>query len=315
MTSRAAQAAPRYGHDTRLFVVTMTGAGGQTHGRLQIYGNSGAAFARDVTGATCSEVASALALVTALAIDPQSFTAASASSSTAAVSPSTAALPAGPLPSASSIEPAVPYPTHPAQSSMPGPRTVSTEQHFTPGKPVTWVWSAGMQETAMFHVVPRPAFGGGYFGNLEPKGSWTIWPDFRLAATYVTTVHDTWNRSAGVAARWWWLLARADACPFRLSTADTRLILRTCGGIDGGIITASGQSALTPKTVTRGWSAVGPALRLTWQTILGLNFELGGGLSFPLTRWKFEYNGNDTEFTRVLNWGWTLGGSISYRWQ
>ena len=167
----------------------------------------------------------------------------------------------------------------------------------------------------MLHVVPKPAFGGGYFVDLEPKGSWSIWPDFRLTTTYVTTVYDTWDRSAGVAARWWWLLARADACPFRFSTAEARLILRTCGGIDGGIITVSGQSAVTPRTVTRGWSAVGPVLRLTWQTALGLNFEIGSGLSFPLTQWQFKYNGNDNEFARVLNWGWTLGGSISYRWR
>lgn len=167
----------------------------------------------------------------------------------------------------------------------------------------------------MFHVVLKPAFGGGYFVDLEAKGSWIIWPDFRLTTTYVTTLYDTWNRSAGVAARWRWLLARLDTCPFRLSTTDAKLILRTCGGIDSGIITASGQSTLTPKSVTRGWSAVGPALRLTWQTALGLNFETDSGLSFPLTHWKYKYNGNEAEFTRVANWGWTLGGSISYKWQ
>jgi hypothetical protein len=177
----------------------------------------------------------------------------------------------------------------------------------------------------MFHIVPKPAFGASLTADLAPRGSWFVWPDFRLAATYVTTV-NWWDGSAGFGARWWWLLARAEACPARLATADASFVLRACGGFDGGIVTVRARSLTNATDVTKvngvttqGWAAVGPALRLTWRTNANFDFEIGSGLSFPITRWHFNYqdnlSGNDNQVASIGSWGWTLGGGISYKWR
>lgn len=315
VTARAAQAAPRYGHDARLFVVVMTGAGGQAHGHLQIFDSSGSAFVRDVMGESCNEVASALALVTALAIDPLSFTAPTSSSRAPVEAPGVLAL-----------ANAVPYATarldysRRALTVPPLPRSRMSSvpsARVTRGGPVTWGWSTGIQGISMGHVVPKPAFGGGLFADLTPDGAWIIWPDFRLGAIYATTV-NTWEGATGVGARWWWLLARAEACPLRLATADATLTIRTCGGFDAGIITANGKLKNADNT-TGEWVAIGPSLRLAWQPPTRFAFELGTGLNFPLKHWSFTYKdssvSDDITATSVKNWGWTLAGSIAYRWQ
>jgi len=326
VTVRAAKSAPQYGLDPRLFVVTMTGSNDRSYGRLQIYGTSGSVFAREVAGENCSEVASALALVTALAIDPQAFTIPGASSSAVELLPSTAPPPDKVPPVASSMQPVGPKSALPAQYSVPAPMKISTEpRRVMPGSPVTWVWATGIQGISMSHIVPKPALGAGLSTDVAPSGSWIIWPDFRLAATYVTTV-NWWDGSAGFGARWWWLLARAEACPARFSMAEASLVLRACGGFEGGVVTVRARSLTNATDVTKvngvttqEWAALGPALRLTWQANARLNVEIGSGLSFPLTRWNFTYRDNlsdeDPQVANIGSWGWTLGGNISYKWR
>jgi hypothetical protein len=69
--SRTLLARQPTGRETRQFIVMLKDQGRQSLGRLLIGDQHGSVVTREVTGESCAEVASALALITALAIDPQ----------------------------------------------------------------------------------------------------------------------------------------------------------------------------------------------------------------------------------------------------
>jgi hypothetical protein len=69
--SRTLLARQPAGQETRQFIVMVKDQGRQSLGRLVIGNQHGSVVTREVTGESCAEVASALALITALAIDPQ----------------------------------------------------------------------------------------------------------------------------------------------------------------------------------------------------------------------------------------------------
>ena len=89
VTLRVSQAALPYGRDSRLFVVSFTYEAPNVLGRLQIFDNGGSVVIREVKGDSCREVASALALITALSLDPEASKI-PVGSSVAALDPATA---------------------------------------------------------------------------------------------------------------------------------------------------------------------------------------------------------------------------------
>jgi hypothetical protein len=72
-TDRLREAAP--GESARALVVTLEALPAETSGRLSTAEMDGAQSERAIRGATCADVASALALIVALAIDPEASTA------------------------------------------------------------------------------------------------------------------------------------------------------------------------------------------------------------------------------------------------
>jgi hypothetical protein len=114
--------------ETRVFVATITGADPLVAGRLEIRGRGKDLSVRRVSGKTCDEVMEALALMTALAIDPNVPNAPNpprASHAAAAVNPPNGAAsstpPAGPGPSlatAASLAPTARESLAPARESL-----------------------------------------------------------------------------------------------------------------------------------------------------------------------------------------------------
>lgn len=254
-------------------VVDVRRVGSSSVGSVKI----GDAAARTVTATTCGEVIDALALVTVLALDPDANTAnptpsastssASTSSPSAVTSPppatSTAPILLRPVPAASAT----------SQASV-GPPPSSTAR---------WSFSATFGVGAL-------ALGAGFVPTtplgveLERAPSSTAGgPSARLS--FSTAQSGLVSDPSGAAARFRWTTARLEACPFPMG--DGRLMLRTCGAVDGGALRANPSFVREARVETRPWWVVGATARLLVRFLSASSLELEGALGAPLIREDF----------------------------
>jgi hypothetical protein len=126
----------------RRFVVTISFAGSTPMGRLAVHGPGSEPSERTVSGKSCEEVVAALALMTALAIDPSHTP------------------PQDPAPAADA------NPEEPARTARVPIEAVSTDV----ASPEPWTWSVGVQGQAAFHTGPTTGLGAALFIDASAPG-------------------------------------------------------------------------------------------------------------------------------------------------
>src|SRR5262249_5809614 len=152
------------GETARTFVVSVHEHPGETAGVLEIRSPSSAPTTREVSGRTCREVSNALALICALAIDPDS-----------AVAP-----PPGPAPPATVPTTPPPPPRPPPAETAPGSSV------GLPSRP--WHGAIGMLGGVRGFVLPVAAVTVTLFGALEvPDAESGLLSSFRLSAQAART--------------------------------------------------------------------------------------------------------------------------------
>jgi hypothetical protein len=277
----------------RSFRVRVSGLSFSFAGRLEIVGPDDSIAVRNVDSPVCSEVSNALALMTALAIDPNAL-----------ISPS---------------KPADAAPTEPArtaeaeQKQQSSPSTVTTSSRNVPdvsaGPP--WRWSAGVQGHTTFAVTPNLGYGGDLFVDVEAPDSSALGPAARMGLFLNQSVVDL---PTGPSARFRWMAAALEGCPARLKASALRLAVHPCLAVRLGVLSGEGQSMTQPKQATSLWSDVGPLLRLRVQVADRVNIEAQGALMLPLYRPTFTIldNGVDTSAFSVPAVGGSVGIGVSY---
>ena len=297
---------------TRVFVVTITRADSFVAGRLEIQGPGTEISLRNVSGNTCDEVMAALALMTALAIDPSALspsarsptdlspTAPSPAGSSnrtppaSAVSPlpppASALAPLAPTPSTSSTAerhdstPARTDPTRPP--ALPSPVTVHSPP--TPSSmPVSapWKWSAGVHGGVSLRMSPTPGLGGLLFVEAAAPGAAVLGPVLR-AGLFLNQSDVTLASGAG--AEFQWALAMVEGCPLRLVALDSRVALYPCLAVHLGVLRGQGRSLDRPEKTTDLWSDLGPVARIRVAVSARLFLEAQGMLVLPLRRLTFD---------------------------
>ncbi len=261
---------------TSTITVAVAADGAAFRGTLRIARAETVTSERAVTGDTCVEVVSALALIAALELDPGASTAALP----AAVATTT---PSAPPPATSTAPPpsATPFvldPTLPARA----PASLATPPRTTSGRERVR-FSAGIEGDAIVGLVPSALLGGGAFA--EAFAPWRGAPSIRLSA-FAAAAHPTFTGSIG--ARVQFALARLDVCP--LALGGRPIELRFCATLDGGVIMTRGSGVDVPQSVAKPWFAPGLRSRVSWTTPSGIFAELGGGLTVPLVRYPFDYD-------------------------
>ncbi|MET0795172.1 MAG: hypothetical protein ABW061_26875, partial [Polyangiaceae bacterium] len=216
---------------------------------------------REVTGASCSEVADALAFVLALALSTKD-----------------------PLPPA----------TSPPLAAAPASRRVS-EPRRERDRP-NWRWGGGVQigvhggvapvlpvAEALFLVAQRPS--AGPFGLALRLSFERAQPTSQLGSDATTQFS-------------WWA-GRFDACPMALHV-QSRLTFLPCLGAHLGRISGSGRPVRGhPGDAAPIWSdAVGTG-RVQLALLGSLLLEAQGDLIVPLSRYRFAFNRPDTDVYRV----------------
>jgi hypothetical protein len=245
----------------RHFVIEVAPRGPRVHGRLLVTDVGGESTVREVDGDTCDEVAEALALMTALAIDPH-----------ASLVP--ISRPAPPPPPPPPPPPAVATTNAPVFESTP-------DAHST-----RWRLAAGAHAGAAGGVAPMLAAGMDAFVDaaLARGSAWSPGVRLRLAYNEALPVSTT----AGT-AKFWRLVGGLAVCPLRLDVIPSTLALVPCGAFDAGEVDATGTDTPNGRHERRTWLDVGAVGRLDWALSAYVSIEIEGGALFPLLRYHSTF--------------------------
>lgn len=254
------------GELARTFSVSLRQAEDGFAGRISFLEASGQQAQRSVSGASCDEVASSLALIMALSIDDR--VAQSAEPSAPAPGPRSAA-PSAPQ---KKVEPTS-APSNPA-----APREAfASPAHFT--------FDFGLNGGAESWVMPRLAPVLGVFVAVSAQGTGF---SARLSAF---DARQTVNAPAFGQARFATELLRAEVCPVAVSFARG-LALTPCAGFDGGVLRASASGAALTQADSghgHGWFSALALARLAWLPGARLVLTVDGELGVPLVHDKYQF--------------------------
>lgn len=251
----------------RTFIVELRQAGGRITGSLVIQETDGATMARRVNGSACEDVATVLALATALAIDPRAELA-----------------PDQTLEERRESEP------------LPEPTYVDSPLPFEP--PVTkygsWVSRWGLGASAAFAAAPRPALGASLLLGLQRRGVLPV-GELSLELVYRQTGPEAVR---GARAIFHFYALRPAVCITALEFS-TWLFAAPCLVLEAGGVTGVGSEIPNSAQRTRFWSTAEVLLRL--ELALGKRgfLTLEGGVASPLTRYRFVFENPDTSIYQV----------------
>jgi hypothetical protein len=275
------------GEGTPGISVRIARKGSQLEGRLAIEEPGREASVREVTATTCEEVVSALALMTALAIDAD-----------------LEARPSGPPaapPTAAAAATKNPPPK--AQTPPPAPEKEQQHQHHKSRAPQRTTPAVAPRKRPIppsSHARWELGAHAGAFGALAPNLAWGA-VSFLDRSTWNTT-GAAWSLRLGLAlaesasvglaegsATFRWIVARASACP--LAVAAGPLTARPCFGLDAGTLRGlgSGEQIQQPLEQTRGWIAGTGLGRLQLHLGEGVYLEVEGGFTLPFIRDRFVF--------------------------
>jgi hypothetical protein len=280
----------------RVFVATITVADALVTGRLEIQGPGAEVSVRNVSGKTCEEVTDALALITALVLDPSAHGNANVSAPVPSPVSPLASSPIGATnrtkpKAAEASSPAAGAPREPEPSSTepeppPLPPPAAVEARATKPNPAVatgWRFSAGVQGGGSLQVSPTPGLGALLF--VEGAAPHVLAPVLRAGLF--------WNQSdvsvtGGAGAEFRWATALVEGCPIHWAALDSHLGLFPCLAVHLGVLRGQGRNLDEPAGTTNLWADLGPVLRLRVAVLARLFLEAQGMLVFPLRRLTFD---------------------------
>jgi hypothetical protein len=136
---------------------------------------------------------------------------------------------------------------------------------------------------ALSGVLPDAAPGFALFAAyaIEPRGL----PEFALRAGFAITPAASEEHPQGVARFSWWSALLALCSGVRNAGDSASLWLCAAGEV--GQLAASGRLTLDPREEDRSWAALGPALLTQWEPLRPLLLQAGVGAAFALVRDRF----------------------------
>jgi len=273
------------GELARVFTISVTSSGATSTAKVEFVDSNGERVVRAVSGETCDEVVSGIALVTALAIDAR----AGADEEPAA----------GPEPEARGAPSEPPLTAKLAVA----PKRASAEP------PPALRWELGVTGSANTWSAPEAAFGAGVFGEVDLGA-------FPLRHVRVSLLRATSSAFVGTRkVRFTSSLVRLSACPVALELVD-HLALVPCLGADFGALEGEGtMSASLPNpdadTIFLPVGLLFAEIRYDLDDILV--FEGRGELGFPLRRRTFKFDDQDQPVFDLPEMGFGAGVSVGLR--
>jgi hypothetical protein len=266
---------------------------------LTLIQSSGRRSARKIEASSCDEAVDAIALVTAVTLDPLGVSLSATPShknvggsggtsgaSSGGGSGGSAATSAGssPVAAASSSETssAGAAGAIPTYETIPGPLPGEEgPAWFGPGE-VTWI--AGAAVIGTWGPAPEMMPGAALFASVSNERRSVLSPSLRLRLSHSEA--GGFEESGGTAS-FRVDVATLELCPLRLGTTEVNL--RPCGFASGGILGASGSDTTEPQEHNRPWGAAGGSLILAIRPVEQLQIECFGSLGSPFVRDAFQF--------------------------
>ncbi len=275
VSARTRRARPAMdGEAARTFEARIEHKGAKYVGRLRIQAPGGASEVRKIATASCEQVASALALFTALAIDP------------------TASVEDGPLDRAKPAQPdatmpkeAAPTPA-PAKEARPPPPAPAETAARTTGPSSGWRWRLGVDVLAMSAAAPSGVYGAAIVAEMSPTDPAPFAPRLRFSIGYAQSL-EAREGPGLVLVRLPY--AAAAACPLEIALA-TDLDMDLCAGARGGILVARGTDVDAPRTAALPWVDVNAFARVAGSPTKRWRIEAMVGVLAPVTRYTLVFD-------------------------
>lgn len=231
---------------------------------------------REVDGNDCKEVVSAVALIVALALDPDADT---------GLIPERATSAAPRLPASTSTLPA------PAPAPAPAPR---------------WRLDVGALAGVTGGGLPtvHPYFGPRVAFARERRGVWA--PRAELSGYYARGHSPT---SSGTARLTWWV-GRLGLCPMELDSGEWFAL--PCATFDAGELTVEGSATERARTSRVLWYGPGAVLRFGGRPLDALSVALESGTVAPLAHDRFYFWIDRTAY-RIPDVAGYIGTAIGVR--
>jgi hypothetical protein len=257
----------------RKYAVVLTVEGPRARGTLRVEEQSRNTV-REISGASCDEIAEGLALILALVIDPGARTD-----------------PARELPPPPPPERA-PEPKCPP---MPTPvRVVDEPRLRTPRSTGGFSIDAGASFVARSALASATAGAGDVFleGGIDRPGSFS--PRLRLAFEYAKSSPEV--ESAGT-AQFSWMLGIVQACHVQ-EVLERRVAFPLCAGLEWGRVEASGSDTPDAQSQKQTWLALDADVGIRWFPWNSPIFVgVDAGLQVPLRRARFYFTPSTTVHT------------------
>ena len=253
------------------FDVSITALAGNAgfSGRLEFTDSDEQQVERSLKGRQCDELASSLALITALALDDRS----------------SGATPDAPSPPPSPPPAETRAPTPKINPEPPVPPRLPEPPDRSPRPPPRVRWGFGGNVGVLSWVTAAPSLALGVYAELaSSQPAWSV----RLSGIDVRNNKQVGSDRADFAADW----LRLEACPVT-AELGSHFSLLPCAAFDGGRLGATARSSDTLSSSGRQeifWAA-GVALgRLSWvfrdRLLLGVDAELG----VPFVRHQYRFD-------------------------
>lgn len=251
----------------------------------------GAASARMVTGAGCTEVLAGAALIVAIAF--------SAGSAEMAPEPETVREPAK-APQPASLRPSS------ADAEAPVLPKVNSSLALESTSPAAVVApdSGALEEVPVRHAAARWAIGAGagVHTGVAPGPAGVVngefelgWPERSLSVRARGSLGWSHARVRGRSARFQFVGGSVDLCPLMLGS-HLGWQWSNCIGFELGQVHAEGDASSELRSAEEGrmwWAAPGLVTRLQSPRLLGIRIAAEAGASLPLWRREFEFHDAD----------------------
>jgi hypothetical protein len=275
--------------DARLFRIRIVASGNRYAGTMLVIAPDGTRTIREIAGPECAGVARGLAVVMALAIDPQARIAEPAADEPEPPegAPTTSAAPP-PTPSAPATVPSerAPSSADALQSGRSG-KPVMTSEGSSTSTPLRLAFAGeGKVELTSAVTATTLVVVGAAMEMRMIFGGLPSW----LTPSLALGVRQSLPRAIGLStgsSEFLWTAGMLRLCPVRFAALEGRLEAAPCAEMNVGVLQADARGIVNARATTNFWLDRGPSVRASVR--LTPSWAVGASLlvNAPVTRHRF----------------------------